>query len=331
MSEPTPAAVLADSSDALAALTPAQRDQWRMTGEIPTSEPAPSAESASAAPSDVSDPAETTAGAPVESSVESDAADEAVPQTPSEPKKLGNPRKDREARMFQAIERERAATARAEAAERRAAELEAKLKTPESAPPAPASDTAPGPAGKPKLADFLDQPDPYEAHAEAMAEWKADQKLQQFRQELESRAQADAIRQRRGKLFEQTVAKYPDFAERLQDPDVYNLPIPEFVWNAIEKSSASTEILHHFSERPDEARRIAALDPVAALLELGKFSAGASAAVPSPAPHPSAPPPPLTLGSRPSQPEDSVTSAVAAGDFLRYKHAANRRELAGKR
>lgn len=329
MPEPTtvtPAPV--ESSEALASLTSAQRGHWRLTGEFPTGHADAPTDTAEAAEADADDSQPDTTAA----TAEPEPAQEAkAPETP-EPKKLGNPRKDREARMFQAIERERAAVARAEAAERKAAELEAKFST--HAPAAPSTQVPPSapapavPTGEPKLEDFLNDIDPYASLAKATAKWE----VAEFKRTLEAQAQERNQAERRRQMFNEVVAKYPDFAERLQNPEVGNLYIPAHIWDALDRSPARAEILNFFSERPDEARRLAASDPVEALLELGRVSAGpARAAVPSLAPPPSAPPPPLTLGSRPSQPEDPTVSALEAKDFLRYKHAANRREMAGKR
>lgn len=330
-----------ESSDTLASLTPTQREHWRLTGEVKAVEtPAPAQESDSddETPDETPKPAEPGPDEAVEK------ADAETP-APEAPKK-GNPRKDREARMFQAIEREKAAVARAEAAERKAAELEARLRPDGAAAPRPPSQ--PQLTGDGKFVDYdgsvwdfsgpednwIDQfsaagkPDPYASMSAVLSRREG----LRIRQELAQEQQQAAVKERRVKLFDQTVAKYPDFRERLQDPDVYNLQIPEYIWKALETSSASAEILHHFSERPDEARRLAGLDPVAALLELGRFSAGPpNGTVPPRASTPSAPPPPVTLGSRPSQPDDPVTSALSAGDFRRYKDAANRRDVAGKR
>lgn len=324
MSEPTAESLpTVDSSEALASLTSAQRESWRLTGEMPAAEPV-----ATDADPDTAEDDEPT----VEAKAPEDAAPaQDEPKTdPEPPKKIGNPRKDREARMFQAIEREKAATLRAEAAERKAAELEARY----SGQPPPAAGNgqpqAPAPAaptGEPQIEHFLDQPDPYAALAKATAKWE----LAEFKRELEAKQQHETVMTHRRKIFEAAVAKYPAVAERLADPAVANLPIPQFMWDAIDRSPASAEILNFLSERPDEGRRLAALDPVAALLELGQFSAARPSSVPSPASLPSAPAPPTMLGSRPAQPEDAVSSAVAAGDFRRYKDAANRRELAGKR
>ena len=109
----TPAAH--ESRDALASLTDTQRSKWLETGELPQPKEAKAETKA--------EPSTSTEAAPSDTP-----ADGTTPQPSSEPDdkpKVAKPRHDINARLGQLAEKARLATERAEAAERKAAELEA--------------------------------------------------------------------------------------------------------------------------------------------------------------------------------------------------------------
>jgi hypothetical protein len=290
--------------DVLGALTPTQRDHWRLTGELPESkvDPAP------------------VAGEPLQA--ESDLPATPEPVEPStEPEKLGKPRSDMRARLGQEVERTKAATARAEAAERRAAELEARLQ------PAPQTAAPVAPTGEPTLDQFLDQPDPYAALSKATALWA----VAQFQQQQIAEQGARAITARRQAINEAGEAKYADWGESLTAPDVTNIPLPPYVMQLLHESDLSVDVLYHLSKHPAEVRALAAMEPLAAAKTIGSLETRLSGDTSRPAAKTTsdAPRPPTTLGTKPAVPGDDVEAAVKAGDFSRYRELANAREMAG--
>lgn len=132
--------------------------------------------------------------------------------------------------------------------------------------------------GKPHISQFADA----EQYAEAVAEWK-----------LQQKAAEDQARQAQSKQSE-FVNKRDDFLAELQDTDGFDmrkfnaLPISIPMAEAILDSDISTKLALHLTHNPDEAQRIAALSPARQAAEIGKLELKLSAASkkPSNAPAP---------------------------------------------
>lgn len=308
--------------DALLSLSESQRETWLKTGDLPstpdpeTSTPEPTAETAEALPAQTEAREDATSAQP-----------------PVEEPKTGKPRSDINARLGQLSEQKRQAIERAEAAERRAAELEAKLN---GGPTATVPD-APSPAVKgdkePDLSDFTDQPDPLGAWTKAMVKWE----LAQDRKWQAQQAEWDRVASRVEQIKAEGSKKYPDWDERMSAPDVATITLPPDTNRLVRDSEFSVDVLYHLSTHPAEARALAAMEPLAAAKEIGKLEtrlSGSSASRPaaSPPSHATPPPaPPTTLGKKPASPSDELADALERGDTGRYIELANQRELAERK
>ena len=82
--------------------------------------------------------------------------------------------------------------------------------------------------------------------------------------------QAQTAQTEWSKRAEAAKAKHADYDEILSDAQI---PIPAAMHEAIFTDSNGPEVAYHLATHPDEAKRIAALAPVAAVRELGKLSA----------------------------------------------------------
>jgi len=195
----------------------------------------------------------------------------------SKPKK---PRDDPQARINQAIARQREA-------ERKAAQLEQEIaslrqpRLPETTPqPAPAPAPVKEDEGEP-------QPDKYDGlqydprYIRDLTQWHAkqawQQQVQQQREAYEAQqqqqaeyAQAQAHQER----LTAARAKYPDFDQRL-NPEI---PVNGPTRAIIQSSAVGPELMLYLSDHPDEAQRIATLHPVLAIREMGKLEARFEAA-----------------------------------------------------
>lgn len=195
-----------------------------------------------------------------------------------EDKPLGKPRNDPRARMLQA-------TQQAAEAKRRAAQLEADLQI-ERAERARlleefnakrAGKEAPverDPDVRPKAEDF----EQYEDFVEALADWKADQKLSKFRQEQEIERESQTIFKNMdralstsAKAMREFKASNPDFTERLA-PEVAEMKVsfarvegePFTTDNVIAdevvfSGAKGPALMLHLSEHPEELQRLRAL------------------------------------------------------------------------
>lgn len=309
---PTPVAETPKPSSILQSLSDSQRETWLKTGDLPS---APESAAVADTPAPAADEAETAETDPEASPVE----------TASE-KPLGKPRSDMRARLGQLAEQRDREKARAEAAEKRAADLEAKL----SGTPAAAEVThEPAPVvaspDEPKIEDFLETPDPYAALAKATAKWE----LAKYKQELAAESAHRAVVSKVQEIQAKGHEKYPDWDARMLSVDKTVL-LPPATVQLLHESEFSVDVLYHLSKHPAEVRALAAMEPLAAAKTLGSLEARLSGASSRPAAKPTsdAPPPPTTLGQKPAAPSDDLDEALRARDTGRYIELANARELA---
>jgi hypothetical protein len=185
-----------------------------------------------------------------------------------EEKKPAKPKSKLEQRMSDLANARRAAEERADAAERRNQELEAKLKPAEPEPKQEPAKPA-EPAGKPKPSDYTDA---FE-YAEALSDWKVEEA---FARRARDDA-AKAAQQEREKIATtwaerqvQVTEEFPDYMEVTSKLDVV---VSDEVRDAIVESDVGPRILYHLAQNPAEAKAIAAMKPVAALKAIGRLEA----------------------------------------------------------
>jgi multidrug efflux pump subunit AcrA (membrane-fusion protein) len=132
-------------------------------------------------------------------------------------------------------------------------------------------------------------PDDFEnaqAYAEALAEQKAQQLLARREQERQQAAVLEAYQDRE----EDARAKYDDFEQVAYNP---NLPVTDYMAQAIQASDIGPDVIYHLGSNPKEAHRIANLPPILQAKEIGRIEAKLAADPPtkrtSTAPAPLAP------------------------------------------
>ena len=212
------------------------------------------------------------------------------------------PRIDELVRDRTAAQKERdEARQRAEAAERRAAELEAKLN-----PPKVEETAGPEPAPDPK--DFKDASE----WSQAFAEWSKEAARREIAAEAEQKEEArkrqeaeSADRARAGRFAsaEQEYAKdTPDYTDVVAKAD---FRIANFLADAMIDSNVGPQMRYYFAKNPSELDRLHAMRPHTALTEFGRLeqqfmkrpqkgdepAAGSLRAVPRPAEQSRAPEP----------------------------------------
>ena len=318
-------------ADQLASLSAADRATWRLTGDLPgekKTEPTPDPPSPNA---------DSTPAVPAEPGART-GAEQLAASEPAKPKT-----EDR----FQTLLRERhEATERATRLERELADLRAAAPKPDA--PKASSTTPP-----PSLADTVAAPDLSKPALSDVAFFAAypEASLGDFNRYVTRHEMGLATRQTQAQAARQTreqaarAAMAP--AEKAdaafmskQSPDVVALTPIDFLApgqtvtaaNVVAQemfvSPALPQLMQHFTDHPEELARLKTLPPLAIAREIGRLEAKV---VSAPAPRPqtvsTAPPPPTTLGTKVVTQADEVESAVAAGDFRRYREAQNRREM----
>lgn len=161
-----------------------------------------------------------------------------------------------------------------EEAERKAAELEAKVKRYET--------KGPERPVKPKLEDFdYDDEKLEEAtdqYFEDLADWKAQQRLGEFEQkDAANRIQSEQQKREQEYAKKVEAAGIEDYAEKLDSIalafEKEQVLIPDYLVEAIQTDDNGPKIVEHFSSHPDKAISIAKLGTVQAALEIGRLSA----------------------------------------------------------
>ena len=201
-----------------------------------------------------------------------------------EPKKKrrrrGRSYKDRASQLA----REKAAEqTRANQLQAQVASLQGQLRTP---PPAPEKDQdqfvekdasgSPQAAadGKPEQGNF----ESYEEYAEALVDWKVSERLQTHEAErLESierdraaQSRQDAVATHRGRIdaFRETHEDFDAVIEKAKD-----LPMSRPMQDSVLNSDSGPALMYHLSQNPEECDRIAGLNPMMAIKEMGKLEA----------------------------------------------------------
>ena len=140
-------------------------------------------------------------------------------------------------------------------------------------------------------------PDDFEnaqAYAEALAEQKAQELLARREAAKQQAALLDSYKDRE----EEARERYDDFEQVAYNP---NLPVTDYMAQAIQASDIGPEVIYHLGSNPKEAQRIANLPPILQAKEIGKLEAKLASDPPvkrtSSAPAPIAPVAPRSSGA----------------------------------
>jgi hypothetical protein len=243
------------------------------------------------------DPTPTTPAAPPSAPEVDDPAAPAPadpqpePQTPDEPPDKARRRADA---AFAAMRRENQALAA------RLAALEARQGQ---------TDPTPTPAPAPTAAgDQPPQPEAFATHAayvQAVAQWTVEQHQRTQAQQAEQTALTTAW----DKQEAEAKSKHDDYDEALAADTTRYHPA---VLSAIQTSELGAEVAYHLATHPEDAARISALAPAAAVRALGKLEARLEAAATPPAAPVPAPTPTPTPKPRPLTPVGGASSGGAS-------------------
>lgn len=166
------------------------------------------------------------------------------------PKQTAQERIDELTRARRAAERERDALAR----ERD--ELRSKIPAPET-------------PQEPKPADYTYGVEDA-AYVRDMAKFEARQEFEAAEREKAAQAHFETVERTWDERQVAFAADKPDFFEKTAAND---LPISPHMAQAIKTSESGAAVAYHLASNPDEARRIAALDPIAQVREVGRLEA----------------------------------------------------------
>lgn len=177
-----------------------------------------------------------------------------------------------------------------------------------------------------------------EEYVEAVAEWKADQRLEAKLNERETKGRearqqefmAGVERTFREREDKASVA-YPDY-----DAVVYQNPalvVTDPMGLAIKQADNGPDIAHHLGKNPQESQRIARLHPLAQAMEIGKI--GARLASTSSTPATSSAPDPIPAlrpnGTLPAyDTTDPRSTTMGASAWIRAERERQRRASEGR-
>ena len=267
---------------------------WRDTGELPKSEEAqPSATAPESAPT--GEPEEPVKTDPEPEPDDPQEPDEATPQRPSSRQ-----------RRIDRLTRENT-------------ELQKRLEALEQKVNPPAAEVLPPkPPGKPDLKDFTT----LEAYTEALTEWKLDQREAQRKLDDEKRAALSAAQslQDSWNAREKAALKaHPDYRELMEATPIPDGPAVLALRQALLEEEYGAEILYRLASAPAELKRISALSPARAILEIGKLAASFSPSPDNPRSKiSSAPSPPSRLPQGTGRVSESIHDENTARDFKRW-------------
>lgn len=139
-----------------------------------------------------------------------------------------------------------------------------------------------------------------EEFIEAVADWKAEQRIQEAfskREEAERQRREVEETQRRQMTYaeraEAAVKEIPDFYEVVSASDI---PVSDAVREVLIESDKGPELAYHLAKNPDVAEHLNTLSPLAAARELGRIEATLSKPAVQPKPVTKAPAPIKPIG-----------------------------------
>lgn len=186
-----------------------------------------------------------------------------------EPKTDGDPKegdqkptkKSPQERIVELAHKRREAEAKADAAELRATALDAELQA-LRAQAKPIEATA-----KPTRTGFTSDDD----YIEALTDWKAQDAIaKRERQQAEARQQAEQeeVAQQWDKRQQKVIDSIPDYAEVIGASEII---VPPYVHQALLESEKGPEIAYFLALHPDEAKRLNAMKPLAAIKRIASL------------------------------------------------------------
>jgi hypothetical protein len=121
-----------------------------------------------------------------------------------------------------------------------------------------------------------DQFSSYEEYLEALADWKASQRIQaelqraeQQRAEIQEQEAARARLDTYTERVDEAKAKYEDFDEVVGRDDIM---IPQAVHLAVVESANGPDVAYYLGKHPSVCRELQQMSPVAAVVEVGRIS-----------------------------------------------------------
>ena len=128
-------------------------------------------------------------------------------------------------------------------------------------------------AKKPARADFADD----EGYFEALAEFKADQKVAAYREQSQAERANEAESRHNATRFELYQQRVSDSAEAM--PDYHevvgksDVPAAPHVLESIIESDSGPQLAYHLAKNPDVAERLNDMTPLQAAREIGRLEA----------------------------------------------------------
>jgi hypothetical protein len=125
---------------------------------------------------------------------------------------------------------------------------------------------------RPKADDFNSHDD----YVEALAEWKADQRLDLKLKERDDAAKAEADKLEGQKVIETWKERQGDARKRYEDYDDVtdsDAPLTPTITEAILTSEVGADLAYWLGKNPDAAERLVKLTPIAQAREMGKIEA----------------------------------------------------------
>lgn len=268
--------------------------------------------------------------------VETAPASEPGNELEQEPEHSGTPEDKQKAQRGWSRLRNRAI--RAEEQNRILREQLAEMKSAGAAPATPAETkpaTTPQP-GRPKLSDYTDKigatytswEEAQEAHSEAVADWKYDQRESQREAKETERAQKDAQArtvQEQEKRLTGARRKYEDFDETALSKD---LELNGTQVDYVRRRADGFDVLYYLGKNPQDAERILQLeDPDDVVAEMNAISRKLKTP-PAVKKETSVPEPPRKVGGKTPAQTDPITAAAERGDWVEYNRLQHAKEVA---
>lgn len=185
------------------------------------------------------------------------------------------------------------------------------------------------PDPKPERSQFVSDED----YQEALTDWKVDQKLAE-RQQQEQQARMSAAQQQMQDNWTRRLnaakADLQDFDEVVGKSEI---DLPNHLYVALVESDTGPELAYYLAKNPDEAQRLKAMSPTAALRMLGKLEDRlAEEEAPakdekkeSPKPETSKAPPPIEPLKDASTPVEKPTDKMTYQEYKAHRQAQRKR------
>ncbi len=153
------------------------------------------------------------------------------------------------------------------------AEREAKFWRDQAAKGTPGNTSSQDAPAKPVKADFASDDEFFEA----LADFKAEQKVQQFRQQNQAERAQEADAKQTASQFDLYRARVAESAEAMPDYEQVvgqsDVPAAPHVLESILDSDIGPQLAYHLAKNPDVAERLNTLSPTQAAREIGRLEA----------------------------------------------------------